>query len=300
MFLPEPMLYVAVACYLPMLLYSLFVYLKFSMTILLRLLISAGVLLSFPAYSAKGSVAPVSLAQCALMKEHNVITDINPVGCNRLATVTFTYVDFDGVLHKDGQVVVLDILGEYVRQLFAELLVYRIPFAMAKPMEHFNGNDEASMEANNTSAFNGRAVTGGHHWSKHAYGVAIDINPVQNPYITKSKGQGHLNVLPPQSETEYMDRSPTRSGMAEEMVSVFYKYGFLIWGGKWREPVDYQHFEIGSIKFINTLIALPPEEGKALFKQHVDSYRKCSAPAINRGRQQRMMIYNACVQQHRK
>lgn len=294
------MFYVAVACYLAMLSYSLMVYLKFPMTILPRLLMSAAVLLSFPAYSAKGSIAPVTLTQCTVMKERNVISDNNPVGCNRLSTVTFSYVDFDGVIHKDGQVVVLDILADYVRQLFAELLVYRIPFGMAKPMEHFNGNDEASMEANNTSAFNGRAVTGGHHWSKHAYGVAIDINPIQNPYISKNKGQGQQSVLPPQSETDYIDRSPTRSGMAEEMISVFYKYGFMVWGGKWREPVDYQHFEIGSSKFINMLVALPPEEGRELFKQYVAAYRKCSAPAINRGRQQRMMIYDACVQQHRK
>lgn len=300
MFLPDPMLYLAVACYLATLLYSLLLYLKFPMTILLRLLISAGVLLSFPAYSAKGNVAPVSLAQCALMKERNVITDSNPVGCNRLSTVTFTYVDFDGVLHKDGQVVVLDILGEYVRQLFAELLVYRIPFAMVKPIEHFGGNDEESMAANNTSAFNGRAVTGGQQWSKHAYGVAIDINPVQNPYISKDKGAGKTTVLPPQSAPAYLDRTDRRSGMAEEMISVFLLHGFLVWGGKWREPVDYQHFEIGSIKFVNTLVALPPEEGRELFKQYVEGFRKCSAPAINRSRQQRMMIYDACVQQHRK
>lgn len=264
------------------------------------MLIPACVLLYAPLSQAAKGITAIPSEQCALMKERNVITDKNPVACERLATVSFSYVDFEGKTHKDGEVVVLDILAAQVRNLFAELLLYRVPIAMAKPLEFFNGSDEQSMAANNTSAFNGRPITGGRHWSKHAYGVAIDINPLQNPYIATRKVNGvpQQIIQPPQSASGYMARTPVVSGMAEEMTSVFYKHGFLIWGGQWKSPVDYQHFEVGSMKFVKSLAAMPRDAGQAAFNKYVDAYRECIVPAVNKGRSQRKMIYDNCRGQH--
>ena len=105
-----------------------------------------------------------------------------------------------------------------------------------------DSTDSASIEANNTSCFNYRPVTGGSHLSNHAYGCAIDINPQQNPYIWMTDngwGWSHDNATP------YVDRS---SGDPHVIVggdiccSIFEKYGFQ-WGGYWSNPIDYQHFE---------------------------------------------------------
>ncbi|OWY30302.1 hypothetical protein CEJ42_06340 [Herbaspirillum robiniae] len=211
------------------------------------------------------------------MKERHVITPANPVPCARLASVSFDYTDFDGVT-RNGSVVVLDAVAPQVESLFGELLLRSVPIAGARPLEHFDGDDAASMAANNTSAFNGRPMTGGGSWSKHAYGAAIDINPLQNPYVTQA-GTARQEVLPPAATADYLQRAPVKAGMAEDVVSVFYDHGFLIWGGNWKQPIDYQHFEIGSRDFIRKLATLPKPQARAEFERYVARYRSCAHKA---------------------
>jgi hypothetical protein len=96
------------------------------------------------------------------------------------------------------------------------------------------------MAENNTSAFNFRRITNSTTISKHGYGVAIDINPIQNPYI---RGE---TILPPAGE-EYLDRSNIRMGMITKgdiCYQAFISRGWK-WGGDWSTPKDYQHFEKG-------------------------------------------------------
>lgn len=104
-------------------------------------------------------------------------------------------------------------------------------------MREFRGDDSASMDANNSSAFNARPITGGGGWSKHAYGVAIDINPVQNPFL-EFDSNGTITVKPSQSATSYVNRTRFRArdeierrGMAEDVVELFAHHGFMIWEG---------------------------------------------------------------------
>ncbi|MFW6031301.1 MAG: M15 family metallopeptidase [Myxococcota bacterium] len=95
------------------------------------------------------------------------------------------------------------------------------------------------MEANNTSAFNCRRMTSGSRWSEHAYGTAIDVNPIQNPYV-----RGAV-VQPPAGEA-YVDRTATRKGMLRAggpVVGAFAEAGWK-WGGEWRTMKDYQHFSV--------------------------------------------------------
>ena len=105
-------------------------------------------------------------------------------------------------------------------------------------VDAFHGDDDRSMAANNTSAFNCRSVTGDPGvWSQHSYGWAIDINPVQNPYLSGR------TVLPPAGRT-YADRSRQQPGMihgGDPVVRAFASIGWG-WGGAWHSFQDYQHF----------------------------------------------------------
>ncbi len=224
------------------------------------------VLLLCPAH-AEG-VAPVDAAQCAAMKAHHVLNADAPVGCNRLATVTFDYLGFDGALHHDGRIVVMDAVAPSVLRIFQELRQRNFPIAKAQPVEAYDGDDEASMADDNTSAFNDRTVPGGDRISLHAYGAAIDINPVENPFMPRND-TGYA-VHPP-AGVAFVNRrahrpgKPDRKGFAESVVDVFAANGFVMWGGDWDDPIDYQHFDIGRDLAV-ALAGLPPAQARQRFK----------------------------------
>ena len=129
---------------------------------------------------SNAQVAPISQWQCDMMKKNNVLSSGAPVGCERLSKVDFDFINFKGETQQ-GNMIVLDVVAPSVGQIFSELKLRNFPLHSARLMREFKGDDNASMDANNSSAFNARPITGGGGWSKHAYGVAIDINPVQNP-----------------------------------------------------------------------------------------------------------------------
>jgi len=225
-------------------------------------------------------VAPVSEWQCGMMKKQGVLTSGAPVGCERLAKVDFDFIDFSGQTQR-GSVIVLDIVAPSVERLFADLYQRRFPLHSARLMREFKGDDDASMAANNSSAFNARPITSGSSWSKHAYGVAIDVNPVQNPFV-EFADNGQIFVKPAQSATRYVNRTRYRAreeierqGMAEDVVELFAHHGFLIWGGDWNTPIDTQHFEVGSRRFINQLVQMPKAQAEAAFLRYIDNYRTC-------------------------
>ena len=127
-----------------------------------------------------------------------------------------------------------------VLAVFGFLYRQRFPIRRMEPVDAFRGSDDASMAADNTSAFNCRyAVTSGpKQWSVHAYGEAIDVNPVENPYLLGGK------VLPP-AGASYSDRSKKRPGMAVPggpLIFAFESAGWH-WGGDFSSP-DYQHFSL--------------------------------------------------------
>jgi hypothetical protein len=237
--------------------------------------IAALVLLTASALAA----TPVDPVQCAAMKTHHVLDAGAPVGCERLAAVRFSYVDFDGRAHDDGTVVVLDAVAPYVEHIFAVLYEHRFPIAKAQPMEAFKGDDALSMAADNSSGFNHRVVQGSERLSLHAYGVAIDLNPVENPYLTRNGAA--VTVAPPQGAA-YLNRrndrpgKPARAGLAEGIVDVFADNGFLVWGGDWDDPIDYQHFDIGR-PLAERLATLRPDQAAAVFASAVRAYRDCNA-----------------------
>ncbi len=246
-------------------------------------------------------VTPLTAGECANMQADGVITSVNPVSCKRLCRVNFQYINFEGATAV-GNIVVLDAVADQTEAIFTALFERRFPIHQSVAMENYQGNDEAAMMDNNTSAFNGRRMTEGSSWSKHAYGVAIDINPLQNPYISFSD-DGHAKVLPAASAQAYVNRNDlrsnkdTRTGMVESVVEIFARHGFITWGGEWDSPIDYQHFEIGSGEFIQGLIKQTPDAARETFKRYAQSYRDCAAYSTETHSVKKRV---ACVEQVRK
>jgi hypothetical protein len=224
-----------------------------------------------------GTIVPVTQALCDDMKKHNVIRAGVPVGCERLSLITFSYMGFDGSIHQGGEIMVMDAAAENVLRIFTKLRELRFPIATARLVNHYDGNDDASMADNNTSGFNARSVAGSTKLSLHAYGLAIDLNPIQNPNADRSGAK--LTFRPPagaDNANRLNDRpgKKVRLGMAEDVIDVFADEGFLIWGGYWDNPIDYQHFQV-SRPLAEQLAGLAPAQAKAVYAQHVERYRNC-------------------------
>lgn len=157
-----------------------------------------------------------------------------PVSDLRLAEVT--YLGFDGRPHQ-GELVVHRAHAAAVVQVFRQLYAARFPVQQMVTVEQYGADDDRSMAANNTSAYNCRAVAGGTGWSEHAYGTALDVNPVQNPYVRGS-------TVEPPAGRGYLDRGDVRPGMVvgqDVVVRAFASVGWA-WGGDFRTLKDYQHF----------------------------------------------------------
>jgi len=161
-----------------------------------------------------------------------------PVGPSSLARLTMTYWGFDGRAHT-GELVVARRVAHDALVVFARLYAQRFPIRRMVPVDAYRGSDPASMAADNTSAFNCRyaVAAGPKRWSVHAYGEAIDVNPVENPYLEGG-------AVRPRAGAAYLDRSRVRAGMAAAggpLVDAFAAIGWQ-WGGRWTGSPDYQHF----------------------------------------------------------
>lgn len=161
-----------------------------------------------------------------------------PVDIEELAYVQLSYWGFDNQKHE-GVLIVDKQLADEVVDIFKEIYYQKFPIESMQPVCMFQGNDDASMAANNTSAFNCRRMgKGSGSLSWHSYGRAIDINPVINPYV---KG---LNVRPPAGRA-YLNRDKPIPGMitrGDVVYQAFVSRGWR-WGGSWASRRDYQHFE---------------------------------------------------------
>jgi poly-gamma-glutamate synthesis protein (capsule biosynthesis protein) len=179
------------------------------------------------------SVAPIDEALAQRM--HASWRAGCPVPLEDLRYVTVTYVDFAGAAHT-GELVVHADVAEGIVGVFARLYEIGYPVASMRLVDDFGADDDASMAADNTSAFNCRAITGGTAWSEHAYGRAIDLNPVENPYVRGSH-------VAPDAGAAFVARTPAPGVILpdDEVVRAFAAAGWQ-WGGYWEYPIDYQHF----------------------------------------------------------
>ncbi len=161
-----------------------------------------------------------------------------PVGPAQLRLVRLRFWGFDHRAHA-GRIVVAASVAHDVVSVFRELYGARFPIRRMDPIDIFHGSDNASMAEDNTSGFNCRyaVATGPKRWSSHAFGTAIDVNTVENPYVLGGR-------VRPRNGAAYVDRSRYRPGMAVAggvLVRAFASVGWG-WGGSWSGSPDYQHF----------------------------------------------------------
>lgn len=161
-----------------------------------------------------------------------------PVAPAQLRRIELDYLGLDTVTHR-GQIVVNQDLVDDTIAVFDRLYRMGFPIERMRTADQYpNADDELSMRDNNTSAFNCRDIPGTGRWSYHAYGRAIDLNPRFNPYID-SEG------IQPANAEVYADRDRIDPGLlhaGDAAVRAFTEHGWR-WGGNWRSPKDYQHFE---------------------------------------------------------
>src|SRR3954449_1047492 len=161
-----------------------------------------------------------------------------PVGPKRLRALHMTFWGFDHQAHHGTLIVRHRAVADYVAAFHA-MYKHRFPIRRMRPVSVYGGSDNRSMRHDNTSAFNCRyaVANGPKHWSMHAYGEAVDINTVENPYELNGK-------VRPAKGAPYMDRSNVRPGMIVNgslPVHAFAARGWG-WGGYWSDSPDYQHF----------------------------------------------------------
>jgi len=166
-----------------------------------------------------------------------------PVSLEKLRYVQVNHWNFD---HETvtGEVIVHEDVAEELVYIFEELYNMEYPINKMQLVSDYDGDDWKSIEAGNTSAFNCRPITGNKKkWSRHAYGRAIDINPIENPYISRNGHISHKASLKYRKRIHKVDTSADKAVLlkSDEAVQIFKKYGWK-WGGDWHSIKDYQHF----------------------------------------------------------
>ncbi len=165
-----------------------------------------------------------------------------PVTLKDLRYLRMQHMDFSG---KDvmGELIVHKEVSSEVTAIFESLYKMGYPIYKMKLVSDYKGNDWQSIESGNTSAFNCRNATGSKKWSKHSYGKAIDINPIENPYISRSGRISHKASLTYRKRVHKKDTYADKAVLlkSDKAVQIFKKHGWK-WGGDWSGVKDYQHF----------------------------------------------------------
>jgi len=160
-----------------------------------------------------------------------------PVGLSELRSTWVSYLGFDGERHL-GQLIVNRSAAKGLVSVFRKLYFAHYPIRRMVPVDAYGGSDFNSIQHDNTSSFNCRNATGSSNWSNHAYGLAVDLNPIENPYLSGGRTSHRASV-------KYLDRSKHLRGMihpGDVVVRAFESIGWG-WGGYWTGSVqDLQHF----------------------------------------------------------
>ncbi|MEU9106044.1 M15 family metallopeptidase [Streptomyces xanthophaeus] len=196
--------------------------------------------------SASPSVARVRDSGAGLAAEVERVTAADlgaayrpgcPVGPERLRLVRMNHWGFDGKVHR-GELVVHERAVRPLLRVFGKAFDAKFPIRRMRPVAAYGGDDARSMADDNTSAFNCRQVTGDPgRRSRHAYGDAVDIGPVQNPYVDRR------GTVRPPAGGAHLRREPAGPGMIRpgDVITRAFETEGWHWGGRWSNP-DYQHF----------------------------------------------------------
>lgn len=200
---------------------------------------------SYPALESKGEISDLesaeNTAENAEASQAFSDTDLG-VSYDDLRYVHVLHYDFEGKL-AEGELICNSYIAQDLVEIFYELYYNEYQIEKIKLIDEYDGNDDSSMEDNNTSCFNYRNVADSASLSKHALGLAVDINPLYNPYVTYDK-DGAENIAPA-SASVYADRDrsfPYKIDENDLCYKLFIRHGFT-WGGNWNSCKDYQHFQ---------------------------------------------------------
>lgn len=164
------------------------------------------------------------------------------IGLEDLSYLKVLHYGFDDETHE-GELIVNKAIAEEVLDIFRELYEKRFPIEKIILIDEFDADDDKSMAANNSSAFCFRRLTGETGLSEHAYGFAVDINPLYNPYVRRWEDESLL-ILPP-SGAIYIERNPNIKGTickGNDCYNAFVSRGWE-WGGEWSDIDDNHHFQ---------------------------------------------------------
>lgn len=165
-----------------------------------------------------------------------------PVAMEDLRYLRIKYFGFDKQRHMGEMIVHREVAGE-VQDIFEALYTMKYPIYKMKLVSSYQGNDWQSIESGNTSAFNCRNATGSKKWSKHSYGKAIDLNPIENPYISRNGHISHKASLKYRKRFHYKNSIADKAVLVkgDKAIKIFKQYAWK-WGGEWSGVKDYQHF----------------------------------------------------------
>ncbi len=197
------------------------------------LLIASGGAATAKRPAFRGTITPIPASLRATMTSWRPGCPVSP---SALRLLTVSHWTLDGGV-RQGRLIVAAGAARPMVRVMRQLFAAGYPIRRMRLVEAYGSDDDRSMAADNTSAFNCRRVSPGGPWSQHAYGLAIDINPRENPFVQGS------TVSPPEGR-RYLDRRRKRPGMilpGDAVVRAFASIGWP-WGGNWRSLKDYQHF----------------------------------------------------------
>lgn len=179
----------------------------------------------------------------------NIKSRITGISYPEDCSIPYEDLRYVSILHYDlsgtectGELICHQTIAQDLVEIFYELYQADYPIEKIKLIDEYNGDDESSMQDNNSSCFNYRVVEGTTRLSKHALGMAVDINPLYNPYVTYPDGV--MQVAPADAKA-YADRTsdfPCKITQEDLAYQLFTAHGFT-WGGSWKSVKDYQHFE---------------------------------------------------------
>lgn len=164
------------------------------------------------------------------------------IGFEELNYLHILYYDFENEV-QEGEIICNKAIRDDLLEVFQELYEAKYQLYSVRLVDDFDANDEMSMEANNTSCFNYREIRDTGVLSRHGLGLAIDINPLNNPCVIGDSYE-------PLTAGEFVDRSKDFDHKIDEddlAYKLLTEHGFF-WGGSWKSVKDYQHFEIPAKK----------------------------------------------------
>lgn len=212
---------------------------------ILFILIAAGVFFPFVSEAAENAffIRPINedLKQKITGISFPKSEEKAQISYDDLAYIHVLHYDFNGQI-RDGHLICNKKIAPKIAAVFQELYENAYPIEKIRLIDEYSGNDSKSMKDNNTSCLNYRKIAGTNKLSNHSFGLAVDINPLYNPYVKTTRNK---TIVFPDNATVYADRTKTFDHKIDQndlAYRVFTKHGF-IWGGGWINVKDYQHFE---------------------------------------------------------